>query len=302
MTTTAGANASPTITVGDVSLTALLDIDVAFPMPVEQVFTGLGPDEWDRHHARYPEAFSAAGGWRYVVTCYLVRAADRCLLVDTGCGSAALAFPSFIGVGGALRDRLAAIDVSPHEIDTVVISHIHPDHVGGVLAPGTRESAPAFPHARYLVPRVDWETWRQPEVQDAFPVPYIGDTIGPLVESGVVDLVDDERRLSPQLALLRTPGHTPGSTSLLIDSSGERAILVGDLWLHPAQVTDAGLACAFDMDPELARATRSALAQRIAQEGMTMGACHFPEPFGQLVRLDGRHHWMPVARWGSGRP
>jgi glyoxylase-like metal-dependent hydrolase (beta-lactamase superfamily II) len=302
MTTTAGANASPTITVGDVSLTALLDIDVPFPMPIEQVFTGLGPDEWDPHRARYPEAFSAAGGWRYVVTCYLVRTRDRCVLVDTGCGSATLAFPAFIGVGGALMDRLAAIDVSPTEIDTVVISHIHPDHVGGVLAAGADAPAPAFPQARYLVPRIDWDTWKQPEVQDAFPVPYVGDTIGPLVESGVVDLVDDERRLSPHLALLRTPGHTPGSTSLLIDSASERAILVGDLWLHPAQVTDSGLACAFDMDAEVARATRSALAERIAQEGMTMGACHFPEPFGQLVRLEGRHHWMPVARWASERP
>ena len=301
-TKNAGTNVSPALTVGDVSLTALLDIDVAFPMPVEQVFTGLEPEAWEHHRARYPEAFSAAGGWRYVVTCYLVRTQDRCILVDTGCGSAALAFPSFIGVGGALRAGLAAIDVSLQEIDTVIISHVHPDHVGGVLAPEARGPVPAFPRARYLVPRLDWETWRRPEVQDAFPVPYVGDTIGPLVESGVVDLIDDEHLLSPQLSLLSTPGHTPGSTSLLINSAGERAMLVGDVWLHPAQVTDVGLACAFDMDAELARATRAALAERISQEGMTMGACHFPEPFGQLVRLDGRHHWMPVARWTSERP
>ena len=153
MTTTTGAPASPTITVGDVHLTALLDIDVAFPLPIEQVFTGLAPEDWEVNRTRYPEAFSADGGWRYVVTCYLLRAGDRCLLVDTGCGSAALAFPSFIQVGGALRDRLAAIDVSAPEIDTVVITHVHPDHVGGVLATDADEPSPAFPRARYLVPR-----------------------------------------------------------------------------------------------------------------------------------------------------
>jgi glyoxylase-like metal-dependent hydrolase (beta-lactamase superfamily II) len=296
-TTTTGAHASPTITVGDVHLTALLDIDVAFPLPIEQVFTGLAPEDWEVNRTRYPEAFSADGGWRYVVTCYLLRAGDRCLLVDTGCGSAALAFPSFIQVGGALRDRLAAIDVSAPEIDTVVITHVHPDHVGGVLATDADEPSPAFPRARYLVPRRDWDAWSRPEVQEAFPFPYVGDTIAPLIQMGAVDLIEGERSLSSQITLLPTPGHTPGSTSVLIDSGGERALLVGDVWLHPSQVTDPALACAFDMDAETAQVTRSALAERIAEEGMTMGACHFPEPFGQLVRLEGRHHWMPVTRW-----
>ncbi len=297
MTTTTGQHASPTITVGDVSVTALLDIDLAFPLPIDQVFTGLAPEDWEVNRSRYPEAFSADGGWRYVVTCYLLRAGDRCILVDTGCGSATLAFPSFIGAGGALRDRLAAMDVSAAEIDTVVITHIHPDHVGGVLAPGGGEPSPAFPRARFLVPRLDWDAWSRPEVQEAFPVPYVGDTIAPLILLGAVDLVEGEQSLSPQLTLLPTPGHTPGSTSVLIVSGGERALLVGDVWLHPSQVTDPSLACAFDMDAETARITRSAMAERIAGEGMTMGACHFPEPFGQLVRLEGRHLWMPVTRW-----
>jgi glyoxylase-like metal-dependent hydrolase (beta-lactamase superfamily II) len=299
MSTITGAPASPSIAVGDVGLTALLDIDVPFPVPVDQVFPGLAPEDWEVHRSRYPEAFSADGGWRYVVTCFLLRVGDRRLLVDTGCGSAALAFPSFIGVGGSLQQRLAALDVAPEEIDTVLITHVHPDHVGGVLAPGGGDPTPAFPRARYLVPREDWDAWSRPEVQEGFPVPYVGDTIAPLIASGVVDLIDGEHSVAPQLRLLPTPGHTPGSSSLLIDSNGERALLVGDVWLHPAQVTDPSLACAFDMEPEAAVATRSALAERVAEEGMIMGACHFPEPFGQLVRLERRHHWMPVVRWGA---
>lgn len=297
MSTTTSAHASPTIAVGEVSVTALLDVDLPFPLGIDQVFTGLSSDEWDVHRSRYPEAFSADGGWRYVVTCYLLRGGDRCVLVDTGCGAAALAFPSFLGVEGRLGERLAALDVSADEIDTVVITHIHPDHVGGVLARDGAEPAPAFPRARIVVPRRDWDAWRRPEVQEAFPVPYVGDTIAPLIEAGAVDLVDGERSLTRQLTLLPTPGHTPGSTSLLIDSGGERALLVGDLWLHPSQVTDPSLACSFDMEPDTALATRAALAERIADEGLVMGACHFPEPFGQLVRLEGRHHWIPVVRW-----
>lgn len=291
------APASPTVAVGDISITALLDVDMPFPLGIDQVFTNVTAEEWEGHRARCPEAFSHDGGWRYVVTCYLLRDADGCVLVDTGCGAASLAFPTFLGIEGQLGRRLAAIDVSPEEIDTVVITHIHPDHVGGVLTHGGAAAERAFPGSRLVVPRRDWDAWSRPEVQDAFPVPYVGDTIAPLIEAGVVDLVDGEYDVSKHLRLLPTPGHTPGSSSLLIDSAGERALLVGDLWLHPGQVTDPAMTCSFDMEPDVARETRAALATRISDEGLMMGACHFPEPFGELVRLEGRHHWMPVARW-----
>ncbi|HMN99126.1 MAG TPA: MBL fold metallo-hydrolase [Miltoncostaeaceae bacterium] len=295
---TTNAPASPTVAVGDISITALLDVDLDFPLGIDQVFTGVSEAEWEGHRARCPGAFSADGGWRYVVTCYLLRGADRCVLVDTGCGARALAFPSFLGVEGQLGRRLAAVDVAPEEVDTVVITHIHPDHVGGLVTSGEGgDPGRAFPRARIVVPSRDWDAWRRPDVQEAFPVPYVGDTIGPLVEAGDVDLVDGEHDVSEHLRLLPTPGHTPGSSSLLIDSGGERAILVGDLWLHPAQVTDPAMRCAFDMEPEVARETRARLAERIGAEGLIMGACHFPEPFGELVRLEGRHHWMPVAHW-----
>jgi glyoxylase-like metal-dependent hydrolase (beta-lactamase superfamily II) len=294
---TTNAPASPTVAVGDISINALLDVDLPFPLGIDQVFTDVTAEEWVGHRARCPEAFSEDGGWRYVVTCYLLRGADRCVLVDTGCGAASLAFPAFLGIQGQLGRRLAAIDVSPEEIDTVVITHVHPDHVGGVLTHEDGAGEPAFPNARLVLPRADWDAWSRPEVQEAFPFPYVGDTIAPLIEAGVVDLVDGEHDVSKHLRLLPTPGHTPGSSSVLIDSAGERALLVGDVWLHPAQVTDPALKCSFDMEPDVARETRAALAARISDEGLMMGACHFPEPFGELVRLEGRHHWMPVARW-----
>jgi glyoxylase-like metal-dependent hydrolase (beta-lactamase superfamily II) len=285
---------APTIAVGDVGVTALVDVDLDFPMGLDQVFPDVDEASWRPHKERCPNAFGSHGGWRYRVHCYLVRARERTVLVDTGCGPASLAFPGFMGVEGALPAQLGATGVASGDIDTVLITHVHPDHVGGVLA--TDVIAPAFPRARYLVPRADVETWGRPEVRAGFPIPFVGDTLDPLVELGVVDLVEGERAISKELTLLPTPGHTPGHQSLLIRSAGESALIAGDVWLHPAQVTEPDWSSAFDMDAPTASRVRKSLAQRIADEGMTVGVCHFPEPFGQLVRLEGRQHWIPLTR------
>lgn len=286
---------APAVTVGDVKVTAFVDVDLDFPMGLDQVFPDVDPESWDPHRERYPGAFGSDSGWRYRVHCYLVKSADRTVLVDTGCGPASLAFPAFMGVAGALPTRLAAAGVDVEDIDTVLITHVHPDHVGGVLDPDSPAPSPAFPRARYLVPRADVETWERPEVREGFPIPFVGDTLDPLIELGVVDLVHGELTLGRELTILETPGHTPGHSSLLIMSARETALLAGDVWLHPAQVTEPSWASAFDMDAQTATQTRISLAQRVADEGMTVGACHFPEPFGQLVRLEGRHHWIPLS-------
>ena len=293
MTTVNTTSTFPTLSVGEVRITALLDVDVPFPMPIDDVFS-CPPEDWAAHESRHPEAFSPDGGWRYMVTCYLVETADRRVLVDTGCGPVSLAFPSFITAGGALSERLGQLDVGKDEIDTVVVTHIHPDHVGGMRTP---DGGPVFTRARYLVPAADWESWSRPETQESFPLAFVGETIAPLVAEGIVDLVDGERALSDELALFPTPGHTPGSSSLRVESGGEEAMLVGDVWLHPAQVSEPALGCAFDMDPELARATRSSMADQLAETGISVGACHFPEAFGEIVRLEGRNHWVPTSRW-----
>jgi len=295
MASTTVGTPSPSVIIGDVAVAAFIDVDLDFPMGLDQVFPDVEASAWDPHQRAYPGAFGSDGAWRYRVNCYLVQTADRTVLVDTGCGPMRLAFPGFLGVAGALADGLAGRGVRRESIDTVLITHVHPDHVGGVLEADAPTPKPAFPRARYLVPRQDVETWNRPEVREGFPIPFVGDTLDPLMELGVVELVDDEHPLGRSLTIIQTPGHTPGHSSLIIRSGGETALLAGDVWLHPAQVTEPTWRSAFDMDGDAATQTRVALAQRVADDGMTLGVCHFPEPFGQLVRLEGRHHWIPLS-------
>jgi glyoxylase-like metal-dependent hydrolase (beta-lactamase superfamily II) len=283
-----------TISVGDTQITALLDLLLDFPMPLAQVFPGPSPADWAPHRERYPEAFGGDDVWRYFVHCYLVRSRGRTLLVDTGCGAARLAFPAFLGVEGRLERLLREQGVGSEDVEAVVITHVHPDHVGGSVTEADGEVRPAFPRARYLLHQADWETWTRPEVQEGFPFPFVDDTVARLDAAGALELHTGELALTDEISLLHTPGHTPGSVSVLIASAGERALLCGDVWLHPAQVTEPELPAAFDMDAETAAATRRTLTERIEAEGMTIGVCHFPAPFGQLVPLEGRRHWIPL--------
>jgi glyoxylase-like metal-dependent hydrolase (beta-lactamase superfamily II) len=131
----------------------------------------------------------------------------------------------------------------------------------------------------------------------------VEETITPLQELGALELIEGDRDLTPQIRLLHTPGHTPGHLSTLITSGGERALIWGDVAIHPAQVSQPEWNAMFDMDGETARATRAAILDRVEAEGMTVAARHFPEPgFGHVVRLEGRRYWKPLQSRAGDRP
>ena len=146
--------------------------------------------------------------------------------------------------------------------------------------------------------RADWDTVRRPEVQQelaAIAPGYVGQTLTPLESLGVLDLADGDRVISAEVTALHTPGHTPGSMSLLVASRGQRAILVGDVIGHPAQVEHPDWNVIDDMDGPHAERTRRQLLDRIEAEGLVLSANHFPEPgFGRVVRLEGRRFWQAL--------
>ena len=281
------------ITVGSVEVSHLYDLVVDYPMTLDQLFPNVSAEAWEPHRREHPSLFGPGNAWRYHVGSYVVRSGGRTVLVDTGI---AQGYATWLRAARQLPDRLRAAGVSPEEVETVVFTHLHPDHVGMNLQQAGGQYRPTFPRARYISHRADWDTFHQPEVQAALAGlagAYVEQTLTPLESLGVLDLADGERSLTEELTLLHTPGHTPGSMSVLIVSGDERAIIVGDALAHPAQVEHPDWGLAFDSDGETAERTRRQLLDRIEAEGMTMSACHFPEPgFGRVVRLEGRRFWQ----------
>ena len=284
--------------VGNVEVSHLYDLVADMPMTLDQLFPTVPAEAWEPYRREYPGLFGSGNTWRYHAGCYLVRSRGRTLLVDTGVGPSSLGLATWLKTGGKLPDRLRAAGVSPEDVETVVFTHLHPDHVGWNLQRDGGQHRPTFPRARYVAHRADWETFHRLEVQRAMEgvAPgFVQETLTPLEALGVLDLADGERSLTEEVTALHTPGHTPGSMSLLITSGGERAIIVGDAVAHPAQVEHPDWGFAFDFDGEVALRTRNQLLERIEAEGLTMTACHFPEPgFGRVVRLEGHRVWQAL--------
>jgi glyoxylase-like metal-dependent hydrolase (beta-lactamase superfamily II) len=284
------------ITVGDVWVQPLLDATVDYPWPLAQLFPGVPDQAWEPFRERYPDAFGAPDVWRSRYHCYLLRSRDRTILLDTGMGPPDSPLSVAFGAEGQLPQRLRQSGVAPEEIDVVVLSHLHPDHVGGALQSEGGHPRLSFPRARYLVADADWQTFHRPEVQEHFPFPFVAETITPLKTLGALELIAAPYAVTDEVTLDPAPGHTPGHLTLKIDSAGRRAMLVADAFLHPAQITEPDWASMFDMDPEQDRLTRRTLLDRLESEDMLFAASHFPHPsFGRIRRAHGRRYWQPMA-------
>lgn len=283
------------ITVGNVQITGLTDAEIDMPVTLDQLWPTVPRDAWAPFRQRYPEAFGGPNVWHNHFGCYLLRSQGQTILVDTGVGPANSPWSTYYRRAGRLMERLQDEGVRPEDIETVVLTHLHPDHVGwNVLEEGGQRRL-TFPRARYIVHQADWEAFQTPEVKASRPYPFVDEVITPLQTLGALELISTDRTLTNELTAIHTPGHTPGHLSILVVSGSERAIIWADAFLHPAQVTEPEWTPTFDMDGRTAEQTRYRLLERIEAEGMTVAACHFPGPgFGRIVRLEGRRYWQAL--------
>ena len=217
---------------------------------------------------------------------FLVRTSGKTVLVDTGAGSKNPAMP-----GGQLLRNLEALGVKPEDIDIVVNTHLHVDHVGWNCTERDGAFVPTFPNAEYWVARTEWDYWTDPAILKEEGGHLVTDVV-PLKDSPQLRLVDGEAAVTPELSLLPTPGHTPGHSSLAISSGGEQAIILGDVAHHPQHLVRIWIA-AVDELPRISRRTKRALVERLIKEQILVAGGHFtPGSFGRFVMKDGRRAWV----------
>ncbi|MFF2039566.1 MBL fold metallo-hydrolase [Kitasatospora sp. NPDC058170] len=274
------------ITIGTTTVTYLPDghgwLDPA------AIFPDSRPDGWATH----AEFLDGEGRFPVSIGSFLIRTAERVVLVDLGLGAVDFAVPGIAEFkGGELLASLAAEGLTPADVDTVVYTHLHHDHVGWTsnLAPapdlpaGARLTGLTFAGARHLVHEAEWRHWAD---KGAFPGPDAAAVQAPLADR--IAFVGDGDEIAPGVRVLATPGHTPGHSSLVVTDPGggsdQRLVILGDVMHCQVQVAESHWAFVFDVDPEQGVRTRELLLKELEDENTLLAGGHFAgSVFGRVL-------------------
>jgi glyoxylase-like metal-dependent hydrolase (beta-lactamase superfamily II) len=231
--------------------------------------------DWAAQQARHPWAFHDGGSWPWHVHAFAIRGRSGIVMIDTGTGS----FPPFEpwAESRSVAQAYAEAGVDPRDVEVVVMTHLHADHAGGGLA---TDGEPRFPNARYVVHPADWAFFEASDDLQDYTARHALERVQQL---GMLDLAEDDRELTPGVAVVHTPGHTPGHRSVLLTDGDRTALLTGDLLHLPIQAENPSWLSSHDEDPATGAASRALILGAARDQGWAIGVPHFAEPFGSLT-------------------
>lgn len=219
---------------------------------------------------------------------FVVRSRGRVILVDTCVGDCKpRPRAMFDNRRWHWLERLAAFGVKPEDVDTVVCTHFHVDHVGWNTRLEDGRWVPTFPNARYVWTKAEWDFWRSERGRFGLERAgdYVADSVVPIVEAGLADMVAPDHVINDEVKLLPAAGHTPGLVSVDLRSRGEHAVIIGDAMHSPVQIRFPDWSTRFCADADQSRATRRAMLERYAGTPSLVLTSHFPAPTaGYVVR------------------
>jgi glyoxylase-like metal-dependent hydrolase (beta-lactamase superfamily II) len=267
-----------TLPLGQLELTTLDDGTWRFP--ARHFFHNVPEAVWRQHLDADAEG-KIPVGHNYG----LLKTEQDLIVIDTGYGD-----ETHGGKTGHLLEEFERTGYRREQVTKVIISHAHGDHIrrNTVMQDGQRR--PTFPNARYHLARADFDWFSGPGH-----VPEFDEQIATIHALGLLTLVQGELQLTPEVRLLPTPGHTPGHTSILIESQGQNAIYLGDLCHHPLHFSHPDWVSSFDTHPQVTPQTRAQFFPLAADLDALVICPHAPSPgLGHVKRTDRGFRWQPL--------
>ena len=264
--------------IGDVTVTRVLELEATggsrfiLPQATPEVIRDIG---W-----LAPHFADENGRLKMSVHALVVETPTKRLIVDTCIGNDKQRdIPTWSNLQTSFLADLAAAGFPRESIDAVLCTHLHVDHVGWNTMLVDGAWTPTFPNARYLIGRAEFDYWRgEDEGREDLSTSPFHDSVRPVFEAGLVDLVETDHRVCDEISLEPTLGHTPGHISVRIRSKGEEALITGDFLHHPCQFTHPEWASTADFDKDAATQTRQRMFGALCDQPTLVIGTHFAAP------------------------
>jgi glyoxylase-like metal-dependent hydrolase (beta-lactamase superfamily II) len=273
--------------------------DGALNYPIESFFANVPRDDVEQALREYD---LPTGQITSPYTCLFVDTGHHRVMIDTGAGNlgvhAPQIFPSVDHATtrtGRLVEHLRSAGIEPSSVDIVVITHAHPDHVGGTL---NNDGSLVFANTQYFIARDEWEFWFSDIAEAKAPqwVNIARQNLAPLQDR--LTMIGDGAEVVPGITAIDTRGHTPGHIALSVVSRGEQLLHISDVVLHPLHFEHPDWLPVFDLLPEEAAMSKHRTSDLAAEQGALVFGHHFP-PFpslGHIKKLDTGWQWQPIKR------
>ena len=274
--------------VGDVEIARIVEV-YGFEDDISMLLPDATPQYLQQFGWLVPHFATPDGRMIISFQCFVLRSKGRTAMIDTCIGNdRKREFDVFCNMQNTFLEDLRTAGFPAEQVTDVLCTHLHFDHVGWNTRLVDGKWVPTFPQARYLFGRREWQHWTHlRETGGYHHMDHLQDSIDPILAAGLEEFIDADFRLTDEISLIATPGHTPGHVSVLIESRGERAVITGDLMHSPVQIAIPATEALFDMDKPLAARTRHDFVRRFSDTGTLVIGTHFPEPTAGLIVADG---------------
>ena len=279
--------------VGQVKITRVIEMEVAGG--TKFILPQATPEEVLKMPWLIPHFADEDGKLIMSIHALLIETPSHKMIVDTCIGNdKERNIPSWSNLQLPFLEDLQIAGSDRMEIDVVMCTHLHVDHVGWNTMLVDGEWVPTFPNARYLIGKKEYEYW-----DNADPGELNGgvmeDSVRPVFEAGLVDLVEMDHQVCKEIRFEPTTGHTPGHVSIHISSQGQEALITGDCIHHPCQIEKLDWASSADYDQSASTATRRDLMARYADQNILIIGTHFATPTAGYLKSNGSDFWLDVV-------
>ena len=271
------------------NLELLVMSDGSYYLDAGAVFGVVPRERWEPYAGPIDSHHRLALG----TNCVALRSQGKAILIETGVGDKSMRKDATPLEEGDLISELEAGFGRPEEIDVVINSHLHGDHCGWNTRYVDGKLVPTFPRAEYLIQRAEWEAATHPNERTR--ATYLAENLAPVAESGRLRLLDGETKVTDEVTIVPTPGHSEGHASVIITSGDEMAIYLGDMASQAVQLERTAWVPAFDIMPQMSMEAKKRLVEKAIQEKALLICVHLAFPgAGHMMRTpDGYKKWVP---------